>query len=72
LGYYYHIRNLDWADSITYYYIIFGVAIFILGLYFPRIIGNFKKFTLKINSAKEKSTWYSKIKLLVDERVLFL
>lgn len=71
LGYYYHIRNLDWADSITYYYIIFGVAIFILGLYFPRIIGNFKKFTLKINSAKEKATWYSKIKLLVDERVLF-
>jgi len=21
LGYYYHIRNLNWPDSITYYYI---------------------------------------------------
>jgi oligosaccharide repeat unit polymerase len=71
LGYYYHIRNLDWADSITYYYILFGVIIFIFGLSFPKILGHIKKFTLNIDSTKEKSSWYSKIKLLVDERVLF-
>jgi oligosaccharide repeat unit polymerase len=71
LGYYYHIRNLDWADSITYYYILFGVIIFIFGLSFPKILGHIKKFTLNIDSTKEKSTWYSKIKHLVDERVLF-
>jgi len=70
LGYYYHIRNLDWADSITYYYIIFGMAIFILGLSIPRITSNFKKFTLKIDGSK-KSPWYSKIRLLVNEKVLF-
>lgn len=71
LGYYYHIRNLDWADSVTYYYIIFGVVIFILGLSFPKIINYFHKFTLNLDSTKEKSSWYNKIKILVDERVLF-
>lgn len=71
LGYYFHIRNLDWPDSITYYYIIFGGALFILGLSLPKIINHFQKFTLNKNNDKEKSPWYSKLRILVDERVLF-
>ncbi len=70
LGYFYHIRNLQWADSITYYYIIFGVALFIFGLSFPKIINRYKKFTLNKDNKKEKASWYSKLKILVDERVL--
>lgn len=70
LGYYFHIRNLDWADAVTYFYIIFGVLIFILGLFFPKIIGHFQKFKLSKDIEKEKASWYSKFRLLVDERVL--
>ncbi len=71
LSYYFHIRNLDWSDSITYYYIVFGVALFILGLFLPKIINHFQKFTLNKNNDKEKSSWYTKLKILVDKRVLF-
>lgn len=70
LGYYYHIRNLPWADAITYYYVIFGVALLIIGLLFPKITSHLQKFTLK-SEGREKSPWYLKFKILVDERVLF-
>lgn len=70
LGYYFHIRNLDWADAITYYYIIFAVTVFVLGLFFPKIVSRFQKFTLSKDNEKEKAPWYSKFRILVDERVL--
>jgi oligosaccharide repeat unit polymerase len=72
MGYYYHIRNLQWADSITYLYIILGTAIFILGVLFPRLIKriNKSKQSEGIEEVK-KPSWYSIIDFLLSEKVLF-
>lgn len=73
IGYYYHVRNLQWADGVTYLYIILGVGIFILGLLFPKLIINFKrtyKHTDKEFNKLKKPSWYYKFKFLLNERLL--
>lgn len=81
VGYYYHIRNLEWATSLTYLYIIFGTSMFILGALFPKLIiinspkltthnRNFKKNIIIIFKQVKNSSWYNKLKILLDRRVL--
>lgn len=72
VGYQFHIRNLQWADTITYLYITVGVVFFIFGLYVPKLINHYKKYVLSRDEQKEKSLWYWKLKYLLDERVLLL
>lgn len=72
VGYQLHIRNLHWADTITYLYITVGVVFFIFGLYVPKLINHYKKYVLSRDEQKEKSSWYQKLKYLLDERVLLL
>jgi oligosaccharide repeat unit polymerase len=75
MGYYYHIRNLQWADGVTYLYVLFGVAIFILGLSFPGIIASIKRYNKSSQKSSihdhKKTSWYGKLEILLDERVLF-
>lgn len=71
VGYQYHIRNLQWADTITYLYIIFGVGLFIFGLSFPKLFNHYRNYSLNRDELKEKTSWYQKLKHLLDERVLF-
>ena len=77
LGYTYHIRNLQWVSTTTFLYVLFGTIIFIIGAITPKII---TYYSPRIKSAlnrkdinKKKSTlWYSKLKILLDERILLL
>ncbi|MCE5214660.1 MAG: oligosaccharide repeat unit polymerase family protein [Methanobacterium sp.] len=74
MGYYYHIRNLQWADGITYLYIIFGTAIFIFGILFPKLIIRIKQFyksnqEKRIKEAKNPS-WYKIFEILLSEKIL--
>jgi oligosaccharide repeat unit polymerase len=75
LGYNYHIRNLQWASTTTFIYMIFGTIIFIIGATVPKIITYYSpgiKSTLKRENITQKkpSFWYSKLKILLDERIL--
>lgn len=69
VGYEYHIRNLQWADTITYLYIIFGVALFIFGLSVPKLLNQYKKYSLS-KDERVRSSWYHKLNFVFDERVL--
>ncbi len=75
LGYTYHIRNLQWASINTFLYVIFGTIFFIIGATIPKLITLYipgiKSVLKQGNITKDKSIfWYSKLKILLDERVL--
>lgn len=75
MGYYYHIRNLPWASTITFLFIFFGSLFFIFGALLPKLITHYSP-TIKSALNKEiiwnrKVSWYSKLKIIIDERVLF-
>lgn len=74
-GYFYHIRNLQWVSITTFLYVIFGTLLFIIGLSIPKLITNYyPKIHSNLNGIHEvvinKSSWYSKLGFLLDERFL--
>lgn len=75
VGYYYHIRNLPWASTITFLYVLFGTILFIFGTLFPKLItSNSHKIKSALNNKivwDKTASWYSKFKIILDERVLF-
>jgi oligosaccharide repeat unit polymerase len=75
LGYTYHIRDLQWASINTFLYVIFGTILFIIGATIPKLITHYtpsiKSAFNRGNIKKEKSIFcYSKLKILLDERIL--
>lgn len=75
VGYYNHIRNLPWASTITFLYVLFGTILFIFGTLFPKLItSNSHKIKSALNNKivwDKTASWYSKFKIILDERVLF-
>ena len=69
LGYYYHIRNLQWADTITYLYILLGMTIFIFGLSFPKILTHTNRWYVQ-KKVDKKPSWLSTLERVLDERIL--
>jgi len=73
VAYQQHIRNLQWVSSITLIYVFLGTLFFIVGVFISKWVFNLKLKPLfkkdKINSMKTAS-WYNKLKILLDERVL--
>lgn len=75
VGYAYHIRNLQWASTTTFLYVLWGTLFFIAGALVPKLIIRYRagiKSAFKSPAVIEekKNSWYSKLKILVDERVL--
>jgi len=74
VGYHYHLRNLQWASNITFLYIFGGTLFFIAGVLFPVLIsrsrGIFKWAFKPSLQDPDKIDWYSKLKVLLDERLL--
>ncbi len=75
LGYTYHIRNLQWASINTFLYVIFGTIFFIIGAALPKLITHYNhsigSALTRSDVTREKSSWYSKFGILLDERILF-
>ncbi len=76
LGYSYHIRNLQWASSNTFLYVIFGTILFIIGTTIPKLITRYSPGIRSVLNrtnikTRENSHWYSKLGILLDERILF-
>lgn len=80
VGYAYHIRNLQWASSSTFLYVIFGTIIFMIGALVPKIIVRYHhsiksaltSFNPKTESNEGTQSWYSKLGFLLDEKVLLV
>jgi len=78
VGYAYHIRNLQWASSTAFLYVTFGTIIFIMGALIPKLIARYSNgvrsvlstFNSGNNRIEDSNTWYSCLKILLDERVL--
>ena len=74
MGYHLHLRNLQWASNLTFLYIFWGTLFFIAGVLFPGLInrsrGIFRWAFKPSRQDLDKIDWYSKLKLLLDERLL--
>lgn len=76
VGYHYHIRNLQWASNIVFFYIFLGTIFFIIGVLSPTLI---TRYSDRIKSAfkpsrtdNDKSVWYKRLNFLLSERLLII
>ncbi|HMK53784.1 MAG TPA: oligosaccharide repeat unit polymerase family protein [Methanobacteriaceae archaeon] len=74
VGFANHLRNLQYPDPATFFYIIYGILFFVLGVLAPWLIyrytGRLKTFFEKPKMEGVDPAWYSKLKILLDERIL--
>ena len=75
VAYQQHIRNLQWVSNITLIYVFLGTLFFIVGVFSSTWIFNLKLKPIfkriNLNSLKP-TTWYKRLKILLDERVLLV
>jgi len=75
VAYQQHIRNLQWVSNITLIYVFLGTLFFIVGVFASTWIFNLKLKPIfkriNLNSLKPTS-WYKRLKILLDERVLLV
>ena len=75
VAYQQHIRNLQWVSNITLIYVFLGTLFFIVGVFASTWIFNLKLKPIfkriNLNSLKP-TTWYKRLKILLDERVLLV
>jgi len=73
VGFEKHLRNLQYPDPVTFGYMLLGSLFFLLGVVFPwfihRYSGHLKTFFNKPPTGGDPA-WYSRLKYLVDERLL--
>ncbi|MDP3065711.1 MAG: oligosaccharide repeat unit polymerase family protein [Methanobacteriaceae archaeon] len=74
VGFQNQLRNLQYPDPATFFYILYGTLFFILGVLTPSLVyrysGYLKTFFKKPAAEGRDPDWYSKLSMLLDERVL--
>jgi oligosaccharide repeat unit polymerase len=74
VGFEKHLRNLQYPDLATFGYVVLGSLFFLLGVVLPwflyRYSGHIKTFFNKPGTDDSDPAWYSRLKLLINERLL--
>lgn len=75
VGFEKQLRNLQYPDAATFGYMVLGTVFFLLGVALPwfiyRYYGHLKTFFNKPETDPQSDpVWYSKLKFLINERVL--
>jgi oligosaccharide repeat unit polymerase len=75
IAYQEHLRNLQWISSTTWAYVFAGTLFFIAGVLVPKFIYNRSEKLKSLFGGpnigeKDFAPWYSKLRILLDERVV--